>query len=80
MDCYDCQPRDRSAVAVCVMCGKAVCHDHCVERKLRVYERVPGGMAAQVIATGRSIPRMLCRECAAGIGGAAGRIEVQRSA
>jgi hypothetical protein len=79
MNCFDCHPAAASAVAVCVLCGKAVCHDHCVRQTLRVHERVPSGMAAQVVATGRQVPRMLCRECAVGLGGrAVSRIEVRR--
>ncbi len=69
MNCYDCQPRATPAVAVCVACGKGNCADHCVRHDRNVGERVAAGMAAQERATGRKVPRMLCGECATGLGG-----------
>ncbi|MEI6501964.1 MAG: DUF2180 family protein [Armatimonadota bacterium] len=69
MNCYDCQPETTPAVAVCVACGKGVCPEHCVRHDREVVEKVASGMAAQERHTGRKVPRMLCGECAAGMGG-----------
>lgn len=69
MLCYDCHPNETPAVAVCVACGKGVCWEHCVRHDRQVIEKVASGMAAQERATGRKVPRMLCEECATGMGG-----------
>jgi hypothetical protein len=68
MNCYDCCPNTTPAVAVCVTCGKGVCAEHCVRHERAVVQQVAGGMTTQERATGRSVPRMLCGECAAGLG------------
>jgi hypothetical protein len=68
MNCYDCQPSVRDAVAVCGLCGKGLCMDHHVRLERTVFEHVPSGMTAQIRQTGRAIPRMLCQECARGVG------------
>ncbi|MEA3403501.1 MAG: DUF2180 family protein, partial [Armatimonadota bacterium] len=68
MQCYDCLPTSSVAVAVCVLCGKGLCREHMVRQERTVYEHVPSGMAAQVRATGRKIPRLVCKECAEGVG------------
>lgn len=68
MNCYDCQPHAEPAVAVCRLCGKGLCRQHCVRQELSVFERVPSGMAAQTRATGRTLPRLVCQECHAAVG------------
>ena len=68
MVCYDCQPEQTPAVAVCTACGKAVCLKHCVRHERQVVERVSVGMTTQERPRGRKVPRMLCCECAAGLG------------
>jgi len=68
MDCYDCHPKTVAALAVCVACGKAVRFEHCVRHERQVIERVSAGMGTQERPTGRQVPRMLCGECASGMG------------
>lgn len=80
MNCYDCGPEARPAVACCRLCGKGLCRAHCVRREREVLEHLPSGMAAQVRPTDRRIPRMLCAECAEAVGTADvyDRIEIHR--
>jgi hypothetical protein len=80
MNCYDCDPEAVPAVAVCELCGKGLCREHCIRQDRPVYEHVPSGMAAQVRDTGLRAPRMVCGECAqaAGTGDRAGAIDVYR--
>ncbi|MHB8995565.1 MAG: DUF2180 family protein [Armatimonadota bacterium] len=68
MNCYDCHPRPTPAVAVCQLCGKGLCTEHCVRQERPVLEHVPSGMTAQIRRTGRSLPRMVCQECGAAVG------------
>jgi hypothetical protein len=68
MTCYDCHPEATPAVAICRLCGKGICREHCIRQNRPVYEHVPSGMAAQVRDTGRRAPRLLCKECAQAVG------------
>jgi hypothetical protein len=68
MNCYDCQASPAPAVAVCHLCGKGICREHCVRQQLRVIALTPGGMAHVERPTGRCLPRFVCRECAAATG------------
>lgn len=79
MNCYDCDTDDRPAVAICCLCGKGLCREHCVRLERRVLRRIAAGMASQTLPTGRWVPRMLCRECAEAVGGEAvgGAVEVE---
>ena len=78
MDCYDCASEPTPAVAICHLCGKGLCRQHCVPQTLPVFEHVPSGMAAQVRPTGKRLPRMLCMECADAVGtsDAGGRVDI----
>jgi hypothetical protein len=80
MNCHDCHPRAETAMAVCQLCGKGLCREHCVRQEREVYEHIPSGMAAQVRATGRKAPRMVCRECDAAVGtrDTGGHVDVRR--
>ena len=80
MNCHDCHPQAESAVAVCKLCGKGLCREHCVRQEREVFEHIPSGMAAQVRATGRTAPRMVCTECDAEVGtaDADGRVDLRR--
>jgi hypothetical protein len=68
MDCYDCLDEARAAVAVCRLCGRGTCREHCVRLERCVYEHVASGMAAQLRPTGERIAMMVCGECAAALG------------
>lgn len=68
MLCYECEQDERPAVAVCQICGKGVCREHCVERTRCIYERVESGMAAQLRLNGKRVPFMVCTQCAKALG------------
>jgi hypothetical protein len=80
MNCFDCRDHPTAAVAVCRLCGKGLCRDHCVRQERKVFERIPSGMAAEVRATERRLPRMVCAECDAAVGtaDADGCVEIRR--
>jgi hypothetical protein len=79
MNCYDCHPRAEAAVAVCRLCGKGVCREHCRRQERKVFEHTASGMAALVRVTGRVVPRMVCAECDTQIGtaDAEGHIDIR---
>ncbi len=68
MNCYECHAKPEPAVAVCRLCGKGLCREHTVRQERKVYRHVPSGMAAQVKVCARTLPRMVCAECAAAVG------------
>jgi hypothetical protein len=70
MLCYECDQEDRPAAAVCKVCGRGICRDHCVELTRCAYERVPSGMAAQLHLSGTRLAMMVCTECADALGDA----------
>lgn len=78
MNCYDCHPKAETAVAICRLCGKGLCRDHCLRQERKVFEHTASGMAAQVRVTGRVVPRMVCAECDAAVGTSDrdGRVEI----
>ncbi len=78
MNCYECHPRVETAVAICHLCGKGLCREHAVWQERKVYGHVPSGMAAQVKALDRTLPRIVCAECdtAVGTGDANGRADI----
>jgi hypothetical protein len=68
MNCYECDEKDRPAVAVCQICGKGVCHEHCVCKERCLYEHSSSGMAVQLRPTGKKVGMMVCSECAEALG------------
>ncbi len=79
MNCYECYPKSEPAVALCQLCGKGLCRDHCVRQERQVVQHVPSGMAAQTRMLDRILPRLVCAECdaAVGTGDAAGTVAVR---
>ena len=59
MKCYTCAKdgMDRDAVAVCAVCGMALCMDHVHEREVPMVQRT-SGWASQTAM------HMLCERCA----------------
>ncbi|MBU0608716.1 MAG: DUF2180 family protein [Armatimonadetes bacterium] len=81
MNCYECHPGVETAVAVCHLCGKGLCREHCVRQERKVHEHIPSGMTSQVRPRERTLPRMVCGECDAAVGtsDAAGKADVSAS-
>lgn len=65
MVCYICaESGSRSeAVAICIMCGMALCKDHLVREELPVWEELHTGMAATRRELPDRLPRFLCQDC-----------------
>ena len=65
MVCYVCnkQGQETAAVAICIVCGMALCAEHVIREELPVYATVETGMAATRQKLPETLPRMLCAEC-----------------
>jgi hypothetical protein len=68
VNCYDCHPEVRAAVAVCQLCGKGLCRNHAMRFDRQVHQVDTASLGLRTLPTGRSIPRLLCRECGEGVG------------
>jgi hypothetical protein len=69
MNCYVCDKQGRAtpAVAICIVCGMALCGEHLIREELPVYATVETGMTAVKHKLPESLPRMLCAECRAAL-------------
>jgi hypothetical protein len=65
MACYVCnkQSRETPAVAICTVCGMALCAEHAIREELPVYETVETGMTATRHKLPSGVPRIVCPEC-----------------
>jgi hypothetical protein len=63
--CYICdQAGTRTdAVAVCIVCGMALCKDHLIREELPVWERLHTGLGEPRRVLPERLPRFLCRDC-----------------
>jgi hypothetical protein len=62
MECYVCKHNkvDTQAIAVCIVCGMAVCKDHLVRADIDMWE---GGYPIPPSKLKKKLPRVLCKEC-----------------
>jgi len=65
MNCYVChdQGRQSVAVAICIVCGMALCREHVVREELPLFETVETGMTASRHRLPASLPRIVCPAC-----------------
>jgi hypothetical protein len=65
MNCYFCnqQRKDRAAVAICIVCGMALCAEHLTREELPVFENVSAGMGTVRHRLPATLPRILCPPC-----------------
>ena len=65
MVCYVCaQSGTRTeAVAICIVCGMALCQEHLVREELPVWEKLHMGAGATRIQLPETLPRFLCEAC-----------------
>jgi len=65
MVCYVCaQKGARSeAVAICIVCGMALCQEHLVREELPVWQKLHLGSAETRVELPDKLPRFLCQEC-----------------
>jgi len=58
--------KDREAVAICIVCGMALCEDHLIREDVTLWE---GGYPFPSEKVQKSMPRILCPECYAELKG-----------
>ena len=65
MNCYVCNKlgKDTPAVAICILCGMALCPQHLVREELPVFQDVSAGMGTVRHKMPETLPRILCSEC-----------------
>jgi hypothetical protein len=65
MICYVCDGlgRKAEAVAICIVCGMALCKEHCVREELPVWEKLHTGLGDTRRELPEKLPRFLCPEC-----------------
>ena len=65
MICYVCaQSGGRSeAVAICIICGMALCKEHLVREELPVWEKLHDGLVERRQELPARLPRFLCEDC-----------------
>ena len=65
MNCYVCNKLGKAepAVAICIVCGMALCPEHLVREELPVWADVNAGMGTTRHKLPETLPRILCAEC-----------------
>ena len=65
MVCYVCaQEGARSeAVAICIVCGMALCQEHVVREELPVWQKLHLGPGEMRVELPEKLPRFLCQDC-----------------
>jgi len=65
MNCYVCnkQGRETPAVAICIVCGMALCAEHLVREEMPVWRDVQMGMGSTHMKLPETLPRIVCAEC-----------------
>lgn len=65
MGCYVCDKQGKTtpAVAICILCGMALCAEHAIREELPVFQDVSAGMGTMRHKLPATLPRILCAEC-----------------
>jgi hypothetical protein len=65
LKCYICdqEGRETEAVAICIVCGIAVCKEHQVRHEIALTETFKWGTTEEVITLPTPLPRILCAWC-----------------
>ena len=65
MKCYICDEEGKEtwAIAICFVCGIAVCKEHQVREQIPVTETLKWGMGEEKITLPMPLPRILCTWC-----------------
>jgi hypothetical protein len=60
-----CQAEEKKtdAVAICILCGMALCKEHLVREELPVWEKVQTGVGETRRQLPATLPRFLCPPC-----------------
>jgi hypothetical protein len=62
MLCYECAEKGQKteAIAICIVCGMAVCKDHLIRADVDMWE---GGYPFPPQKLKKKLPRILCKDC-----------------
>ncbi len=65
MKCYICDQAGKKtdAIAICIVCGIAVCKEHSVREQIPVTETYKWGMGEEKVTLPLPLPRILCEWC-----------------
>ncbi len=65
MKCYICDQagKETDAIAICIVCGIAVCKEHSVREQIPVTETYKWGMGEEKVTLPLPVPRILCEWC-----------------
>ncbi len=65
MKCYICdqEGKETDAIAICIVCGIAVCKEHSVREQIPVTETYKWGLGEEKVTLPLPLPRILCEWC-----------------
>lgn len=65
MKCYICDQAGEKtdAIAICIVCGIAVCKEHSVREQIPVTETYKWGLGEEKVTLPLPLPRILCDWC-----------------
>ncbi len=65
MKCYICNQsgKETDAIAICIVCGIAVCKEHSVREQIPVTETYKWGLGEEKVTLPLPLPRILCEWC-----------------
>ncbi len=65
MKCYICnkEEKETDAIAICIVCGIAVCKDHQFREQIPVTETYKWGLGEEKVTLPLPLPRILCTWC-----------------
>ncbi len=65
MKCYICdqEGKETDAIAICIVCGIAVCKEHSIREQIPVTETYKWGLGEEKVTLPLPLPRILCEWC-----------------
>ncbi len=62
MKCYICnnEGKETDAIAICIVCGIAVCKEHQIREQVPVKETYKWGLGKEEVTLPMPLPRLLC--------------------
>ncbi len=65
MKCYICDQagKETDAIAICIVCGIAVCRKHQIREQIPVTETYKWGLGEEKVTLPLPLPRILCDWC-----------------
>jgi hypothetical protein len=65
LKCYICdqEGKETDAIAICIVCGIAVCRKHQIREQIPVTETYKWGLGEEKVTLPLPLPRILCEWC-----------------